>query len=153
MEKLVQRLKKDYPELTFVAGQSLCWSPEDNHIFYSIQDGEGGLLHEVGHALLKHRHYESDLDLLAKEVDAWQQAVALGEQYGVIVDREHAEDCLDTYRDWLHKRSQCPVCATNGAQTAPKRYVCLNCRHSWQVTAARFCRPYRRSKVAKNDQT
>jgi len=148
MEKLVLRLQADYPHLTFVAGQPFCWSPEDNHIFYSVDSGAAGLLHEVGHALLKHGHYASDLELLTKELEAWQRAFELGAHYNIPVDREHAEDCLDTYRDWVHKRSLCPVCESSGLQTSPQRYQCLNCRHSWHVTAARFCRPYRRSSAA-----
>jgi ribosomal protein S27AE len=152
MEKLVHKLQKDHPELTFVAGQAVCWSPQNNHIFYSVENGEDGLLHEVGHALLGHHSYTSDVDLLSKEVDAWQEACVLATRYGITVDQEHAEDCLDTYRDWLHKRSTCPSCGTIGLQDAPKRYLCLNCHHTWHVSAARFCRPYRRSRALKNDR-
>lgn len=149
MEKLVRRLKAAHPTLTFVAGESFCWSPQTNHIFYSAKNGEAGLLHEVGHALLGHRQYSSDLELLLKEVEAWDKAFELGGMYDITIDRDHAEDCIDTYREWLHKRSRCPSCISTGVQESPQSYRCLNCRQTWQVTAARFCRPYRRSGTPK----
>ncbi len=147
MEKLLHKLQADFPQFTFVAGQAYCWSPQNNHIFYSLEQGASGLLHELGHALLGHGHYHSDIELLHKEVEAWERAFDLGTTYKVQIDHAHAEDCLDTYRDWLSKRSSCPSCDSSGLQDTPERYQCPNCLHSWHVTAARFCRPYRRSEA------
>jgi hypothetical protein len=150
MEKLVTKLKRDHPDLVFNLGGPHCWSPESGQISYASGDEAHnieGLLHELGHARLGHRSYRSDIDLLRKEVAAWEEATQLAEQYGVTIDQNHIQDCLDTYRDWLHKRSVCPECHGTGLQQSEHQYTCINCRHAWHVTASRFCRPYRRSKA------
>jgi hypothetical protein len=155
MEKLVKQLRQDYPNLSFRIGSAYCWSPKHAQVSYALEEDAyniEGLLHELGHARLRHQNYASDIDLLRKEVEAWGEARGLAKQYGVNIDENHIEDCLDTYRDWLHKRSACPQCHATGIQQSERRYACLNCGHNWQVTASRFCRPYRRSKPTKNDQ-
>src|SRR6266545_4733663 len=150
MEKLVHKLKQDHPDLIFSIGTSHCWSPEGRQISYATEDATyniEGLLHELGHARLKHHTYTSDFELLQKELEAWQEALKLAKKYGVSVDQDHMQDCLDTYRDWVHKRSICPNCIGTGIQENEKQYICLNCGHVWQVSASRFCRPYRLSKT------
>lgn len=152
MEQLIRRLKKDHPGLIFNAGQSHCWSPEQGRIFYAEDDNPHSieaLLHELGHARLDHTEYISDLELLQKEVEAWQEALCLAELYGLKIDENHMQNCLDTYRDWVYKRSICPICVSTGLQESQESYMCLNCGHAWHVTSSRFCRPYRRSKRAK----
>jgi len=143
MERLVKRLRQDYPDFIFTAGTTHCWSPKGQEIFYT-PDNPAGLLHELAHARLKHRTYRSDMELLRKELAAWEEAQALGQQYDIALDRDYVEDCLDTYRDWLHKRSTCPTCGSTGLQQGDA-YVCPNCCVSWQVTTARLRRPYRRT--------
>ena len=148
MENLVRKLKQDHPGLVFSLGNSLCWSPGRGQISYPTEGGAHaieGLLHEMGHARLGHKAYRSDLELLHKEVEAWQEALRLARTYRVTIDQNHMQDCLDTYRDWLYKRSMCPMCTNTGLQESEQRYACLNCKHAWQVTASRLCRPYRRS--------
>ncbi len=152
MEKLVRLLKRDYPQFTFVVGETLCWSPAGDKIFYQNTDSESamsGLLHELAHATLNHQTYTSDLDLLQKEIAAWQHALSLANAYTITIDPNHAEDCLDTYRDWLHKRSTCPICHNNGMQQQPTSYNCLNCGHTWHVSASRASRPYRLSNIGQ----
>lgn len=149
MEKLILKIKQDHPGLLFNSGRSHCWSPEKGQISYAGGDKSHsieGLLHELGHARLDHEGYVSDLELLQKEVEAWQEALGLAGLYGVDFDEDHMQDCLDTYRDWVHKRSICPLCASTGLQDGERQYSCLNCGHIWYVTASRFRRPYRRSK-------
>lgn len=154
MEELILRIKQDHPGLVFNPSGSHCWSPEKGQIYYADNEKThsiDGLLHELGHARLDHHGYASDLELLQKEVEAWEEALCLAELYGVEIDEEHMEDCLDTYRDWIHKRSTCPICKSSGLQDSNKRYACINCGHIWLVTDSRFCRPYRRSKGAKEN--
>jgi len=152
MEKLIKRLKKDHPDLVFSPGQSHCWLPEQSQIYYAAETANRshsteGLLHELGHAHLKHKGYVSDLELLKKEVDAWQEALRLAKLYDVAFDENHMQDCLDTYRDWLYKRSICPQCGTKSLQQDDYvHYRCFNCHTTWRVTPSRFCRAYRRSK-------
>jgi hypothetical protein len=101
------------------------------------------LLHELGHALLEHKDYTYDVELLKIEVAAWDRARTLAEQYGVTLDEDHIQDCLDTYRDWLHLRATCPTCFGRSLQSTETCYRCFNCQTEWSVTRSRLCRPYR----------
>ena len=152
MENLIKRVKEDHPGLLFNSGRLQCWSPDKGKIYYAGGEHNHsieGLLHELGHARLDHNAYMSDLELLKKEVEAWQEALCLAGLYGVDFDEDHMQDCLDTYRDWVHKRSKCPLCSSAGLQDNEKQYTCLNCGHTWLVTTSRLYRPYRRSKTYK----
>jgi hypothetical protein len=154
MEHIAHKIEADYPQFNFVHAKTACWSPRDNEVHYTLGKtySMAGLFHELGHALLGHQHYQTDLDLLNKEIAAWEHAVILAPHYGTTINLNHIQDCLDTYRDWLHKRSTCPTCRANGLQTGPQIYSCLNCGHAWQVSSSRFCRPYRRSTSMKKDR-
>lgn len=153
MDQLINLLKKDYPDLKFVAGEDFFWSPETSSITYNPQAVEAELtdvwtlLHEVGHALLDHKKYFSDVELLLLEAAAWQKANELAKDYQIAIDQDHVQDYLDTYRDWLYKRSSCPICGMQSLQSSPKIYSCFNCRANWQVSEERFCRPYRLLKT------
>lgn len=156
MEKLIARLRQDYPHLSFTTGSMNCWSPSDNVISYAIGNNESALasvLHEVAHALLEHTDYANDLELLRKEVKAWEKAMLLAPKYQVVMHDDHIQTCLDTYREWVHKRSLCPICSTSGLQKTQIQYTCINCRHNWEVTNSRLCRPYRRSAVREQIKT
>ncbi len=155
MEKFIHKLRKDHPNLVFRPGHSHCWSPEQGQISYD--EGQRphyieGVLHELGHARLQHEGYKSDMELLIKEVAAWQEALRLAQVYKVAFDEDHMQDCLDTYRDWIYKRSQCPQCLSAGIQRNESHYYCINCAQTWKVTASRFCRPYRLSMTAETNK-
>lgn len=145
---LVERLVADHPQLTLTAGNSFYWSPANRQVTYR-RDAEGiaatfSLLHEVGHALLDHKHYKLDFELLQLEVAAWQQAKVLAPAYDITIDEDHIQDCLDSYRDWLYRRSICPTCSTKALQQDNQpSYRCFNCHTTWRVAPSRFCRPYR----------
>jgi len=149
MDALIARLQKDYPALSFTAGPTACWSPHKNEVSYSENGthSPATLLHELSHALLEHSSYTTDIELLHKEVAAWEKARELAVEYGVALDEDHIQDCLDTYRDWLHRRSICPACNASGIQTPTGPYSCLNCMQTWKVSNARLKRPYRRLHV------
>jgi Zn-dependent peptidase ImmA (M78 family) len=152
MDQLLDQLKSDYPNLAFELGASPCWSPQDGTVFYRNAASEQemwALLHEVSHACLHHTTYTSDVDLLQKEVAAWRRAQELAEKYDIIINNEHIQNCLDTYRDWLYKRSTCPTCRAKGVQQSAVLYLCINCQSSWRVTNSRFGRPYRLRISAK----
>jgi hypothetical protein len=151
MDKVVKNLQKQFPSLRFSAGRRFCWSPETGEIIYKpragSQDAVWSLLHETGHALLRHQGYKGDFELLKLEIDAWQQARLLAADLRLTIDEDHIEDCLDTYRDWLYKRSICPSCSAKCLQQGDfVHYRCFNCHTSWRVTASRFCRAYRSTK-------
>lgn len=151
MEKLIAELRRSYPRLSFMPGRQFYWSPETGDIFYqenaSGQRATWSLLHETGHALLSHKNYKADFELLRLEVAAWERARRLAADVGITIDEDHIQDCLDTYRDWLYKRSICPKCTTKCLQQGDfVHYRCFNCHTVWRVTASRFCRAYRRHK-------
>lgn len=152
MQELLAKLSLDYPAITFVPGDTFFWSPGKHSVTYAAgstqpEVSQWSLLHEVSHGILGHNRYYSDFELVQLEVAAWQQARALARQYDIKIDPEHIQDCLDTYRDWLHLRATCPTCSTVSTQKDPNTYECFNCHTSWHVSNSRFCRPYRRKST------
>lgn len=85
------------------------------------------LLHEVGHALLGHRSFKTDVGRLKMEVAAWEKARELTMIYGVEWDEDVAQEELETYRGWLHQKSRCPVCGLTRFETPDGRYHCPRC--------------------------
>lgn len=152
MLELVRCLTRDHPALNFVAGKSFYWCPESSQVFYdSSRSGEPSalwsLLHETSHALLGHAAYDTDIELLHLEVAAWHRAVQLAKTYTIVIENDYIQDCLDTYRDWLYRRSVCPGCGTQCLQNdTSSHYRCFNCHTRWHVSPSRFCRAYRRSQ-------
>ena len=149
MDDLLHSLRKDFPSLKFKSGQEFCWSYQKQTISYIAQNSNKqsaswALLHELSHALLGHQKYESDLELVTLESEAWAKAKKLATRYGISIDTDHIEDCMDSYRDWLHQRSSCPQCGTHSLQHESESYFCYNCNQTWRVTSSRFCRPYRK---------
>lgn len=149
MENLLKKLQRDYPDISFKVANEFRWSPQNNQVSYDKagilkRDAAWSLLHEVGHATLKHNTYQSDIELLQIEIAAWEQAKLIGKNYGYEIDLDHIEDCLDSYRDWLHKRSACPTCNNRSLQKDTGHYHCFNCGATWTVSQSRLCRPYRR---------
>lgn len=151
MDTLILKLRKDYPGLQFETADSFYWSPKDQKVFYNNDPKDKtvanwSLLHEVGHGLLGHIAFESDFQLLKMEVEAWEEARTISTKYGIAIDPDHIQDCLDTYRDWLYQRSTCPECTNCSLQIDSRSYMCFNCGCVWQVSQSRMCRPYRRLK-------
>ena len=150
MENILAKLQKAYPTIDFVAGPRFYWSPAKTQVIYNFDSpGEStiwSLFHELGHALLGHNTYRSDFELLKLESAAWHKAKELAQPFGHAIDNDHIEDCLDTYRDWLYQRSTCPHCTSCSLQIDPKTYCCFNCGGTWQVSASRLCRAYRRKQ-------
>ncbi|MDR1196853.1 MAG: hypothetical protein LBL08_01075 [Candidatus Nomurabacteria bacterium] len=135
--KLIERLQADFGQFLFILGDENRWSPEEKTIFY-VEDDVASLLHELGHALLEHKKFVQDVELLHIERDAWEKAREIGVKYGLKIDDEQVEKAMDGYRDWLHFRSICPVCDQNGVQEhSSGRYRCLNCDTVWNANDAR----------------
>ncbi len=158
MQALLDKLQIRFPDLRFRAGNQFCWSPESGEIFYkqSARGAKAGwaLLHETGHALLGHQNYKADFELLRLELAAWERARELAVSLGTKIDQDHIEDCLDTYRDWLYKRSICPTCTTKCLQQDDYiHYRCFNCHTVWRVSRSRFGRAYRTTKNVAQSST
>lgn len=153
MRTLVKQLETVYPHLNFVASSSFYWCPETSEVFYDDTKHDQpssiwSLLHETSHGLLEHTTYKADLELLQLEVAAWDHALKLAQNLKIPVDGEYVQDCLDTYRDWLYRRSLCPGCGAQCLQNDKSNfYRCFNCHMHWHVSPSRFCRSYRRAQT------
>jgi len=153
MEVMLAQLQARFPGLSYVAGASFCWSPKTRQIAYApeanSETATWSLLHETSHALLEHTSYKSDVELLRLEVAAWEHAKELAGEFGISIDENHIQDCLDSYRDWIYARSICPRCGNKSLQQDElTHYRCFNCHNVWHVTPSRFCRAYRATKHA-----
>lgn len=148
---VLEQIQSDYPTIEFVKSSKFSWHAGSKLVTYMpfTQDdmqGAWALLHELGHALLDHTDFDTDIELLKIEVAAWEQAHELAKSYNVTIEDEYIQNCLDSYRDWLHLRSTCPTCFERSLQVDKHTYRCLNCHTEWHVTRSRLCRPYRRQK-------
>jgi len=147
LDSLVEQLKIDFPHIEFIKGARFAWDATGKILYKklskNIEHDIFSLLHELGHAILSHQDYTHDIELLKLEVAAWEKAHELAERYGVSLDEDYIQDCLDSYRDWLHLRATCPTCQTRSLQASASNYHCHNCGSDWQVTRSRLCRPYR----------
>lgn len=156
MDNFLTVLQKDFPELSFVKSDSYYWSPRNNRIYYRSSDSSleatWPLLHEIGHAQLGHQRYTTDFNLLTLEIEAWEHAKQLSKKYNHEISENHIQDCLDTYRNWLHKRSTCPKCISNSLQINTDIYRCFNCNNEWRVSASRKCRTYRKIQKASSTE-
>ena len=140
---LVDRLINDFPQFKFELGDSYKWSPDEKGIHYTsgynLEDSFD-LLHELGHALLSHKNYFQDIELIKMERDAWVKAREVAVSYKIDIDEDYIEDALDGYRDWLHSRSICPECMATGLQSRKtNHYMCLSCEMKWTSNDARTC--------------
>ena len=147
MTNLLASLKKNFPNITFEEARNSSWAPEANKIYYKplSKNRDWSLLHEMGHMLSNHQTYRFDIELLQMELEAWQKANELAAKYNILIDKDHIEDCLDSYRDWPYKRSSCPNCSQTGLENEIGKYSCINCGQIWRVTPERFCRVYRKT--------
>lgn len=133
-KEFVARVQADYPELRLREGRKFMFRPRRTVVY--PKDACGGeepgemklrLLHEMGHALAGHFGFRTDVERLKMEREAWEKARELSERYGVRYDEELVEADLDTYRDWLHRRSQCRKCGLTRYQTERGEYLCPWC--------------------------
>lgn len=148
MSTLSKQLKiKDivslFPELKFESGKSLSWNPIKESITLPEKDGINviyGLIHEIAHAKLIHNSFSHDIELIKMEREAWNKGCEIAQDLlGLKIDSGYIEDCLDSYREWLYKRSLCPRCALSGFQVNDHEYSCPHCLIDWKVPPSRLC--------------
>ena len=149
VKDFVDKLSQDYSDFTFKPGREENWSARTNTITFNLDQSDQqfyfGVLHELAHALLAHSNYHGDFELIKLESQAWELAADIGKRYKIIIDEDHIQNCLDTYRDWLHRRSTCPTCGVHVLQRDSSTYQCFNCQGIWSVSSGRFVRPYRKT--------
>ena len=152
MQKIIDAIISNYSSIKFVEDDIYYWSPKNREVHYtkSINNDTDiwKLMHEIGHALLDHKNFKLDIELLQLEIAAWEQAKKIAADYNMQISDDHIQDCLDTYRDWLYRRSICPNCMNTSLQDASNSYKCFNCGNLWRVSVSRTCRTYRKNQKA-----
>ena len=128
----------DFPQFEFISGKFFMWSPHASVVVYDKRrckqnDGKIALIHEIGHALLGHKLYRYDMELIKMEMDAWDQVRRLAPKYGLSIDEEHIARCIATYDEWLTKRATCPDCQNFSLQKGRDVYGCFACGSVWEV--------------------
>lgn len=124
----LDKIRVDFPEFRFIVGKKFTFRPPRTiAVDPEEQNAKLLLMHELGHALLGHREFKTDVRRIKMESEAWEKARELCDKYGVKYDEEVAQTELDTYRDWLHKKSRCPECGLTRFQTKDGDYHCPRC--------------------------
>lgn len=126
--EFLTKLSADYPDLIFRHGKKFTFRPPNTIILGQPCPNYALLtLHELGHAVLKHKDYKLDVERLKIEAAAWKEAKSLSKKYHIKWDKDFAEDQLDTYRDWLHQKSLCKTCQLTRYQSSSGVYHCPGC--------------------------
>ena len=129
MPDLVAQLKADYPYYHFKNGKKYAFRyPKSIMIGPKEPFWELLILHELSHALLGHRDFALDIERLKMENQAWEKAKELANRYNIEINEDYIQDQLDTYRDWLHKKSRCPSCGLTRFQDKDG-YHCPRCEN------------------------
>lgn len=126
--KFLDIVQADFPELKFKKGRKFAFLPPRSVILGPEEPfWELLTLHEVSHAVLGHKTFKTDVERLKMEAETWDKTCELAKKYNVSVDMDFIQGELDTYRDWLHKKSRCPVCGLTRFQTPDSQYHCPAC--------------------------
>ncbi|MDO4872318.1 MAG: hypothetical protein Q4A27_02740 [bacterium] len=143
----VEILAKDFPQFNFESADDFHWNFETQTIFFEPNSSnfEAQILHEIGHGIDQHANFSLDIELLQMENQAWETAREIAAEYGLKISQNLVEKHLDSYRDWLHRRSLCPNCFVNGFQQSDLSYKCPACGTIWNVNDSRF-KSLRRTK-------
>ena len=129
-ERLLEKLRVDFPDFRFVEGVRFAFRPPHTIIIGPEETNDSLLLmHELGHALCRHQDFETGVERLKMERAAWEKAQELCGSYGVCYDKDVVEEELDTYRDWLDKKSRCPICGLTRFQAPDGAYHCPRCEN------------------------
>ena len=128
MEKIIEKIRHQYPNLKLIHGKRFAFRPPNTIIIGPPEPHDDLLLlHELGHALLKKNNYITDIERLKIESEAWDKARILAQTFNVPFDQYFAEKELNSYRDWLHQKSLCKKCHLTRYQTEDGEYHCPYC--------------------------
>ena len=126
--ELLSKIKADYPELKIIKGRKFAFRPPKTIVVGPLEAASSLLiLHELGHAVLRHKDFGVDVERLKMEMQAWEKARELAKIYEVEFDEEVMQEELSTYRDWLHRKSRCPICGLTRYQKPDGQYCCPKC--------------------------
>ena len=128
-----------YPKQRFLPAGYFAYDAGEDVINYdptllNQASGKLALLHEISHALLGHFHYRFDFELFAMEMDAWNMTRKLALKHSIALEEQYIAQCMESYDNWLTKRSTCPKCHKFNMQSVPSRFQCYHCRTKWKVS-------------------
>lgn len=125
----LEKIKQDFPEYRFREGRKFAFRPPRTIVIGPGEPHDEWLfLHEISHAVLGHNDFTLDVERLKMESAAWEKAKELASGYEIEIDEDFIQDELDTYREWLHKKSRCPACGLTRFQDAGG-YHCPRCEN------------------------
>jgi hypothetical protein len=147
--QLINLLKNDFQDIKFKESGDFCWDPNSRTVFYNsaktCPHSALLLLHELAHAVLGHQNHSLDVELIRLEADAWNHVkTILSPKYSVDFDENLVNNHMDSYRNWLFRRSVCPECSCHGWQLDNNRYRCPQCLSVWLVNSDKFKNTYRK---------
>ena len=130
--EFVNKIIGDFPEFNFRLNKNFSFRPPktifyNNHYDCTDTDFKLLVLHEVSHALLKHRDFRLDVERVKMENEAWEKARELAIKYCVRINEDLIQEKLDSYRDWLYSKSKCKKCGLTRYQTLDRKYHCPKC--------------------------
>ncbi len=129
-ETFLRRIQDDFPEFRFAHGKKFAFRPPKTIIVGPLEPfSELLVLHELSHAILKHRDFRMDIERLRMENEAWEKTRELASNYAVQINEDLIQGDLDTYRDWLHAKSKCRKCGLTCYQTPDGVYHCPRCEN------------------------
>ncbi len=124
------KIKSDHPEFNFRKGERFSFRPPKTiTVGPDEKNDELLLLHELGHAMSGHKAFNTGAERLKMEREAWEKARELASGYGVEFDDFLAETELDTYRNWLDKKTRCKKCGLTCYQTPDGVNHCPRCEN------------------------
>lgn len=128
-----------YPNFTFLSGKKFKFRPKKTIYYISPEIFEREipkdsletfpllLCHELAHASLGHFSYSTNLERLKIESEAWEETKNLCKKFNLPFSEELAELELNTYRNWLEKKSLCKICGMTRFETKNEGYLCPRC--------------------------
>ena len=127
-QDFLEKIKHDFKDFRFLEGRKFAFRPPKTIILGPPEPySELLALHEVSHAILGHKDFKTDVSRLRMESEAWEKAKELAFKYKIEAEEDVIQEQLDTYRDWLHKKSRCPKCGLTRFQSADGIYHCPRC--------------------------
>ncbi|MBQ6130088.1 hypothetical protein IJI72_00065 [Candidatus Saccharibacteria bacterium] len=121
-----------FPDLVFKPNKKFTFRPKKT-IYYEIKNDHFPLLllHETAHALLNHYSFDTSLERLTIERDAWEKTRSLCKKFAQPFDEDFAEANLNTYRDWLHQKTLCKVCGLTCLEVSSTTLFCPFCQKTY----------------------
>ena len=138
---LIEQLIQDYPDFCFRTGKKFAFRfafgaknakptvflgpPQP---YFALQT-----LHELAHGLCGHKDWSNCISRLKCEREAWERAKTLFFKYQKLIpdpwNEDFVETSLDTYRNWVHQKTLCPVCGLTRFQDENGIFHCPECEN------------------------